>query len=49
MIDLQNVSLFSNTYCSVTGPSYNNQVRCDLIRGIADRTYNIACFSDKCC
>jgi hypothetical protein len=31
------------------GPSYDNQVRCDLIRGIADRTDDIAYFSEKRC
>ena len=49
VIDLQDVPLYSETYRPRTGPSYDNQVRCDLIRGIADRTDNIAYFPDKYC
>ena len=46
VIDLQNVSLYSETYCSGTGPSYNYQVRGDLIRGMLDRSDDITHLSE---
>jgi hypothetical protein len=46
VIDLQNAVL-CETYCSGTGPSYDNEVRCDLIRGIADLTDDVADPSEK--
>jgi hypothetical protein len=45
VIDLQNISLYSETHCSGTGPSYDNEVRRDLIRGIVDRSEDIAYLS----
>jgi peptide methionine sulfoxide reductase MsrB len=49
VIDLQNVFLYSETYCSGTGPSYDNQVRCDLICGMVDRSDDIAYRSEERC
>src|SRR5579871_71329 len=42
VIDFQNISLYSKTYCSGTSPPDDDESCCHLFRGIGDRSDNLA-------